>query len=141
MGYLFFGFAPPCVLFKCKIVVQIIPYYHTTKQFFHCLNWLLTCFRFQNMFWKNINFFPVWWKTHTKRCTNNHAINNTCQKTFFGCTLRSIKFFDFRIWFEKQKNAVKANILKEKYIVKNSEIPLPFRENREKNPDFWEERP
>ena len=33
-------------------VTQIIFYYHMTKQFFICLNWLNMCFQFQNMFWK-----------------------------------------------------------------------------------------
>ena len=32
-------------------------YHHVTKQFLPCFNWLITCFRFQNMFWKNISCF------------------------------------------------------------------------------------
>ena len=34
LACLFFDFAPPPASFKCKIVVQIIAYYRTTKQFF-----------------------------------------------------------------------------------------------------------
>ena len=63
---LFFDFAPPRAFhFDQKLsrnVAQVILYYHVTKQFLPCLNWLVTCFRFQNMFWKNINCFRFWWK-------------------------------------------------------------------------------
>ena len=31
----------------------------------------ITCFQFQNMFWKNSCFW-FWWKTYTKRFTNNY---------------------------------------------------------------------
>ena len=44
-----------------------------TEQFLPCLNWLVTYFRFQNMFWRNINCFQFWWKTYTKRCTSNFS--------------------------------------------------------------------
>ena len=44
-------------------VAQIILYYHVTKH--PCLNWLVTLFRFQNMFWKNIYCFQFWWRTQT----------------------------------------------------------------------------
>ena len=30
---------------------------HVTDQVLSCLNWLIRCFRFQNMFWKNISCF------------------------------------------------------------------------------------
>ena len=40
-----------------------------------CLNWLVTCFWFQNMFWKNINCFQFWWKTYIKHCTSNYVIS------------------------------------------------------------------
>ena len=49
-------------------------YYHVTKQFFPCLIWLGMCFRFQNIFWKNINCFWFWQKTYTKRCRSNYVI-------------------------------------------------------------------
>ena len=39
------------------------------------MNWLVTRFRFQNIFWKNINCFRFWWKTYTKRCTNNYVMS------------------------------------------------------------------
>ena len=42
--------------------------------FLACLNWLVTCFRFQNMFWKNINCFRFWWKTYAKRWTCNYVL-------------------------------------------------------------------
>ena len=35
-------------------VAQIILYYHVARQSLACLNRLITCFRFQNMFWKSI---------------------------------------------------------------------------------------
>ena len=37
-----------------------------------CLIWLVTCFWFQNMFWKNINCFRFRWKTYTMHCTSNY---------------------------------------------------------------------
>ena len=46
------------------------------KLFFPCLNWLITCFRFHNMCWKNISCFRFWWKTYIKRCTNNYVISH-----------------------------------------------------------------
>ena len=86
-------------------VAQIIIYYHITKQFLPCLNWLITCFRFRNMFWKNISCFRFWWKTYTKRCTNNYVISRLkrlCLPALWGWS----SAFNFRIWFGKWKNAV-----------------------------------
>ena len=86
-------------------VAQIIVYYHVTKQFFPCLKWLITCFRFQNMFWKKVSCFRFWWKTYTKRCTNNYVISRV--KRLFSprlCGWSSAS--DFGIWFGKWKNAV-----------------------------------
>ena len=57
-------------------------YYHVIKQFLTCLNWLVTCFRFQNMLWKNINCFRFWWKTYTKRCTSNYVISRVERLSF-----------------------------------------------------------
>ena len=66
LGWLFFDFALPCAFdFNQKLAenfTQIIFYYRVTKQIL-CLNWLTTCFRFYNMFWKNITWFRFWWKT------------------------------------------------------------------------------
>ena len=55
-------------------VAQIIFYYHVKKQYLSCLNWIITYFLFQNMFWKNISCFWFWWKTYTKCCTNGNVI-------------------------------------------------------------------
>ena len=84
-------------------------------QFLLCLNWLVTCFRFQNIFWKNISCFWLWWKTYTNCCTNNYICNITCQKTFFTCSLWLIKCFQFQdvIW-EKGRM-----LCKQKYWIKN----------------------
>ena len=70
--------------------------YAIGKKILPCLNWLTTCFQFQNMFFENFYCFQFWWKT--KRCTNNYVIS--CFKTFFACTLRLIKCFQFQdmIW-------------------------------------------
>ena len=54
---------------------KIILYYHVTKQFLPCWNWFVKRFQFQNMFWKNINWFRFWWKTYTKRCKSNFVIS------------------------------------------------------------------
>ena len=86
-------------------VAQIILYYHVIKQFLACLNWLVTCFRFQDMFWKNMNCFWFWWKTYTKCCTSNYVISRVKRLSspthcgFSGA-------FHFRVWFWKRKNAV-----------------------------------
>ena len=71
-------------------------YYHVTKQIFACLIWLVTCFRFQGMFWKTSNCFRFWWKTYTKCCTSVAQ----CQKTSFSCTLRLVRCFQIQgmIW-------------------------------------------
>ena len=74
---MFFDFAPPRVFdFDEKLsrnVEQIILCHHETKQFFPCVNWLVTCFWFQNIFSKNINCYQLWWKTYTKRCISNYV--------------------------------------------------------------------
>ena len=40
-----------------KNVAQVIIYCHVTKQFLACSNRLVTCFLFQNMFWKTLIAF------------------------------------------------------------------------------------
>ena len=79
VGCLFFPFAPLRAFdFDQKLsrnVVQIILYYYVTNQFLPCLIWLVTCFWFQNMFWKNINCFRFWWKTYPKCCTSSYVIS------------------------------------------------------------------
>ena len=45
------------------------------KQFLPCLNWLVTCFWFQNMFWRNINCSRLWWRLSLKHCTSNYVIS------------------------------------------------------------------
>ena len=86
-------------------VTQIILYYHLTKQFLSCLNWLVTCFQFQNMFWKNINCFRFWWKTYTKRCTSNYVISRV-KRLSSPALCGWSGAFSFRVWFGKRKNAV-----------------------------------
>ena len=63
------------ILIKNSHVAQIILYYHVTKQFLPCLNSLVYCFWFQNMFWKNINCFRLRWKIYLKRCARNCVIS------------------------------------------------------------------
>ena len=105
----FFDFTPPCAFdFDQKLprnVAQIILHYHVTKQFLPCLSWLVTCSRFQNMFWKNINCFRFWWKTYTKRCTNNYVISSVKRLSSPALSGWS-SAFNFRVWFGKRKNDV-----------------------------------
>ena len=76
LGCLFFDVAPPRSFnFDKRNVAQNNSLLWRVKQFLPCLNWLVTCFWFQNMFWKNINCFRFWWKTYTKRCTSNYVIS------------------------------------------------------------------
>ena len=58
---------------------------------------------------ENINCFRFWWNTHTKRCTSNCII--TCQKTFFPCTLRLVRCFQFQDMILKMEEcSVSKNI-------------------------------
>ena len=43
---------------------------------------------------ENINCFRFWWNTYTKRWTSN--CNITCQNTFFPCSLRLVRCFQFQ---------------------------------------------
>ena len=70
-----------------------------------CLNWLVTCFRFQNVFWKNINCFRFWWKTYTKRCASNYVILSV--KRLSSPVLCGWPgAFNFRVRIGKRKNVV-----------------------------------
>ena len=75
-------------------------YYHVTKQFLPCLILLVTCFRFQIMFWKNIVWFRFWWKTYTKHCISNYVISRFKILHFVVCQVLSIWGYDFEnvIW-------------------------------------------
>ena len=107
-GCLFFDFPPlRAFTFDQKLsrnVVQIILYYHVTKQFLSYLNWLVTCFQFQNTFWKNINCFRFWWKIYANRCISNYVISRF--KSLPSPVLWvSSGASSFRVWFGKRKNA------------------------------------
>ena len=70
--------APTCLQFWVKTYRKRCPknsLLSVTKQILPCLNWFITCFRFQNMFWKNISCFWYWWKTYTKRFTSNNLLS------------------------------------------------------------------
>ena len=95
---------PDAVIQSTK-VAQIILYYHVTKKFLPCLNWLVTWFRLQNMFWKRINCFRFWWKTYTKHYTSNYVISRVKILSFPALCGWS-GAFNFRIWFGKRKNVV-----------------------------------
>ena len=83
-------------------------YYHVTKQFLPCLIWFVTCFRFQNMFRKNINCFRFWRKTYTKRCTSNYLTSRVKKRYLAVYQVLSILGYDlengtwrwkFRFWY------------------------------------------
>ena len=75
-------------------------YCHTTTQFLLCLIWFVTCFQFQNMFWKNINCFWFWWKTYAKRCTSNYVI--ACVEGLSSLALCGWSgACSLRVWFGK----------------------------------------
>ena len=91
-------------------VVQMILYYHVTKQFLPFLIWLVTYFWFQNMICKSINYFRFWWKTYIKRCTSNYVITRV--KRLSSPVLRCwSSAFNFWVWFGKRNIAVKIPIL------------------------------
>ena len=84
-------------------------YYHVTKQFPRLI-WLVTCFRFQNTFWKNINCCRFWWKTCTKRCTSNYVISSVKRLSSLAlCGWSGV--YSFRVWSGKRNMAVKIPIL------------------------------
>ena len=85
-------------------------YYHVTKQFLPRLIWLVTCFRFQNTFWKSVNCCRFWWKTYTKRCTSNYVISRVKRLSSPAlCGWPGV--FSFRVWSGKRNMAVKIPIL------------------------------
>ena len=108
-GCLFFDFPPPrAFTFDQKLsrnLAQISLYYHVTKQFLPCLHWLVTCFQFQKMFWKNINCFRFWRKIFTKRCASNYVISRV-KRLSSSALCGWSGAFNFRVWFGKRKNAV-----------------------------------
>ena len=58
---------------------------------------------------ENINCFRFWWNTYTKRCASN--CNITCQNTFFPCTLRLVRCFQFQdIILKMEECSVSKNI-------------------------------
>ena len=71
------------------------------KQFLPNLNWLVRCFRLQNIFWKN-NCFRFWWKTYAKRCTSNCVIH--VSKDFLPCSLRLVSCFQFLVMIWKTEH-------------------------------------
>ena len=107
-----------------------------TKQFLACVNWLITCLRFQNMFGKNIDCFRFWWKTYTKRSTSNNVISRVkrlssmeywvywVRHAFFPCTLRLVRCFQFwiMIWKTEERRVSKRGCLCDNW--KLSFLPL-----------------
>ena len=87
-----------------------------TKQFLSCLNFSSKCFRFHNMFWRNISCFRFLGKTYTKRCIELQCYI-TCQKDF----LRHFALDQFQNMNWKWKNAVK-----QKYWIKSMAVKIPI---------------
>ena len=117
LACLFFDFAPPPVFdLDQKLiqnVAQIIFYYHTKN-----LNWMKTCFQFQNKFWKNISCFQFWWKTYTKRCTNNYVTSKDFLRLHFAVDqVLSIAGYDF-------ENGRLSR--KQKYLIKIMAVKMPI---------------
>ena len=123
-GFLLLWFrASTCFNFNQKLsrnVAQIILYYHVTKPFLSYLNWLVTCFRFQNLFWENLNCFRFWWKTYTKRCTSNYV------------TLRVIRLFPLHFQLDQVLSISGYDLengrmsCKQKYCIKNMAVEIPI---------------
>ena len=109
-----FDFASPCAFnfdqnFS-RNVAQLNFYYHVTNQFLPCSIWLVTCFWFQNMFWKNINCFRFWWKTYTKCCTSNYVISRV-KRLSSPALCGWSGAFNFKVWSGKQNMTLKIPIL------------------------------
>ena len=64
------------------------------------LELLITCFRFQNMFWKIISCFGLWWKTCIKRSTKNYVISGVKTLSSPSLCVWSSSIFQFQdmIW-------------------------------------------
>ena len=99
---------------------QIILYYHVTKQFLACLNWLVTGFQFQNVFWKNISCCQFWWKTCTKRCTSNYVISHFKRLSFLYFAVGQVLLISGND-LENRKMPCK-----QKYWIKNMGIKIPI---------------
>ena len=86
-------------------------YYHMTKQFLPCFNWFIICFRFQNMFCKNISCFRFWWRTYTNCCTNNNVISHVRKFSLLALCSWSISGYDLENG-RMQKYWIKSMVIK-----------------------------
>ena len=85
-----------------------------------CLNWLVTCFRFQNMFWKNINCFRFWWKTYTKRCTSNYVISRVKRPFPLHFAVSQVLSI---LGYDLENGRMPC---KQKYCIKNMAVKIPI---------------
>ena len=82
------------------------------------LEFIVTCFRFHNMFWKNISCFQFCEKTHTKRCTNKSCVKKDFLSLHFAVDqLLSISGYDL----ENGRMPCK-----QQYWTKDSAVKIPI---------------
>ena len=109
MSVLSFAPPPPPALFKCKIVVEIIPYYHTAKlSSFTWIDWS-RAFYFKICFGITLVSLDFDEK-HTHYLISR--VKRLSSVALYGWS----SAFQFRIRFKKRKSALKTNILNEKYL-------------------------
>ena len=120
MECLFFHFAPPRAFnFDQKIsrdIGQIILYYHVTKQFLPCLNWLVKCFRFQNIFRKTLIAFDFDEKL-SQSVAQYNASKNFLGLHFAVGQVLSISAYDLKSG---------RMPCKQKYRIKNMAVKIPI---------------
>ena len=87
------------------------------KIFLACMNWLVTCFWFQNIFWKTINCFRFWWETYTKCCTSNYLTSHVKRLYFAIGWVLSVSGYDL----ENGRMPCK-----QKCYIKNMAVKIPI---------------
>ena len=119
LGACSLNFTPPRAFnFDQKVsgkVAQIICNYYVTKQFLGCLNCLVTCLRFQNLFWKNISCFRFRLNIYTKRCISNYVMSKDFLSLHFAVSqVLPISVYDLKNGRMtcKQKYGIKNMVVK-----------------------------
>ena len=97
------------------LVAQIILYYHVTKQFFSYFNYFIKCIQFQNIFWRNISCFRLWWKIYTKRCTNTNVTSRIKRLSSPALCTGSISEHDLEMEERRVSKNIELKIWRQKF--------------------------
>ena len=114
-------FEHPCVFnFDQKLmqnVAQILLYYHVIKQFLCCLNWLIRCFRFQNVLEKHLLLLILMKNIHNVLCCKNKYVISCVKRLYLPVLCGWSSAFNL----ENRKM-----LRKQKYWIKNMAVKIPI---------------